>query len=278
MRLLCLARRHAVVLAAASVVLYISACGESEEPVVDDASLLPVDAGTGSECASGGCGGAGGSAAGASAGGASAGPRAPATPAGPLPDLALDAAYLLDTTEEDEVTITDACLVQQGCAGGLGERRVVRFGSRTGNVGDAPFDLGTREEDNPLWTVDACQGDLDLVGFGRYELLEAATGSVVSTSVKNAFCVADAEAWDTEDASGCDQTFDCNTQGISPGCADNYGSALECQWVDITEVEPGAYVMRVTINAGAQVAEADYTNNVVEVELQITEDEVLVTR
>jgi len=202
------------------------------------------------------------------------GDAGPLAPAGPLPDLVLDAAYLIDTTIEDTIDTDDVCLMNEGCVTGLGERRVVRFGSRTGNIGTADFLLGRPEAGNPFWTYDACHDAYDLVGFAFYELLDA-TGAVVLTGVKNGFCIRDSEPWELEGGPFC-RSFDCNGQGIGQGCADNYGSELQCQWVDITGVPAGAYTLRVTVNANRATAELDYSNNVVTVNLEILDDAVRV--
>jgi hypothetical protein len=190
--------------------------------------------------------------------------------------LVLDAAYLIDTTIADSVDIDDVCLMNEGCVTGLGERRVVRFGSRTGNIGTAELLLGKPEAGNPYWAYDACQDAYELVGFAFYELLDASTGARVLTGVKNGFCIRDSEPWELVDGPFCG-AFDCNGQGITPGCADNYGSELECQWVDITGVPAGSYALRVTVNASRTIAELDYSNNVVEVKLEILDDAVRVS-
>lgn len=204
-------------------------------------------------------------------------PRAPATPEPPpLPDLMLDAAYLMDTLEVDRVTIDDMCLVAEACVRGTGERRVLRFGSRTGNLGTADFVLGAPEASNPYWTFNACQESYDLVGFARYALTEAATGLIVAEGAKSGFCIADAERWEGDGERGSCDVYDCRYQGISRGCADNYGAALECQWVDITGVPDGTYDLQVTINAGRQIEELDHVNNVVRVRVAIDGDEVSV--
>jgi hypothetical protein len=208
---------------------------------------------------------------------ADSGPRPP--PAGPLPDLVLDAAYLLDTTVEDTVETEDVCLLNEGCVTGLGERRVVRFGSRTGNLGTAPLELGRPAEGTPYWTFDSCHETYDMFGFARYELLAAGTGQVVLSGTKSNFCLRDSEPWAQDESVSCfAYTYDCTNQGITPGCADNYGSELACQWVDVTDVPAGAYTLRVTVNASRSIAELDYTNNVVEVSLEIADDAVRVRR
>lgn len=251
----------------ASLVGVVPACdGGGEDGVVgEEAGLSPPPG------ASGGAAGAPSDAA-KPAGGR---PPAPQPAPGPLSDLVLDAAYLVDTVALDTVEVEDPCLLEERCVTGLGTRRVVRFGSRTGNVGAADFVLGTPGADNPLWSSNACQMTFDLVGFARYELIDEATGDRVVAGAKNGFCIADAEPWLPESGVSC-EVYDCEEQGISRGCADNYGSSLECQWVDVTDVPPGTYELRVNINAERNIPELDYSNNLVTVSVQLTSDSVTV--
>jgi hypothetical protein len=188
-----------------------------------------------------------------------------------LPDLVLDQAYLLDTTRFDIQRIEDPCAVKQGCATGLGDRRVVRFGSRMGNVGTADFVLGVPEQENPLWTLDACSDRFSLRGFARYELSDAATGQQVLVGTKSEFCMTDAEEWIPESGARC-QSYSCKDQGIRPGCADNYGTDLPCQWLDVTDVPPGEYELNVIVNAAKTIPEQDYTNDSVRLRVRIDAD------
>lgn len=49
--------------------------------------------------------------------------------------------------------------------------------------------------------------------------------------------------------------------GISVNCSDVYLYNLDCQWVDITELPRGSYVLKIAINPEFKVAEMSYDNN-----------------
>ncbi|MCA9697946.1 MAG: hypothetical protein KC431_10515, partial [Myxococcales bacterium] len=45
-----------------------------------------------------------------------------------------------------------------------------------------------------------------------------------------------------------DGTYTCYNQGLSLGWSDTYGAALDCQWIDVTDVAPGDYTLRMEVN------------------------------
>lgn len=189
-----------------------------------------------------------------------------APPDEPLPDLILDGAYLMSTIRQDYVDASaDVCLFNEGCVTGDGIRRVVRFGTRSANVGDADVIVGEPVAGNPLWEFDACHQHFHFEGYARYDLVDAVTGVVLPIGNKNGFCLQDLDSWSNPSCS----TYDCTFQGISAGCADAYTPDLDCQWIDITGVAPGTYELVVTVNTDNLIRELRTDNNSTSVTIEI---------
>ena len=96
-----------------------------------------------------------------------------------------------------------------------------------------------------------------VIGYARFDLLDA-TGGIVVTGRKQAFCLEDDEQIVPGDAS---HHYKCNLQGISAGWADVYASDLACQWIDVTDVPAGTYTLRVEIDPDAMFPDEDRSNN-----------------
>lgn len=194
----------------------------------------------------------------------------PTAPPLPLPDLVLDAAYLEATIQQSMVDASlDSCLINEKCITGVGLRRVVRFGTRSGNIGTADLVAGRPALDNPIWEYDACHDHFHFEGYAEYELIDAATSVVLPVGVKHGFCLRDLGTWDPSVPSECG-VYDCDYQGLGVGCYDVYVPELDCQWVDITDVPPGEYQLRVTINSEQRIQELDRSNNSATVRILIT--------
>ena len=110
--------------------------------------------------------------------------------------------------------------------------------------------------------------------FERYELLTPA-GTPLGRDQKTGFCLGDrydAQAsvelpgepaqpvWTQECGRGQPERLRVR-QGISPGYGDDYVPRLEGQWIDITNVPAGRYVVRHRVNVGHALRESDYGNN-----------------
>ena len=55
--------------------------------------------------------------------------------------------------------------------------------------------------------------------------------------------------------------YDCERQGIQRGWEDIYAPTLPCQYLDITDVPPGHYMLEVEVNPDGALTELDYSNN-----------------
>ena len=84
---------------------------------------------------------------------------------------------------------------------------------------------------------------------------------------------------DSECESGLKKIYNCTDkgdQGISVGCADNYASTIDCQWVDVTDIEDGNYTLMVHLNPSRRIVESDYSNNVASCEVHYHNSSVVV--
>jgi len=122
-----------------------------------------------------------------------------------------------------------------------------------------------------------------LLGFEVYELRAAGEGTLVRPSEKTGFCLGD--RYETERGEGVEGkperaiwTDECGRdqpglltlrQGISPGYGDDYDPGLEDQFVDVTNVPPGRYLLVHRTNPERSIEEASYENNAASVLIQL---------
>ncbi len=182
----------------------------------------------------------------------------------PLPDLTMDIASLAAAVDVQDIAFADdSCAVAEACIDGPGVRRLLRFTTTVPNTGTGDLSFGNIFDDD-RFHFDECHEHPHMDGFADYELL-AADGSVAGFGRKQAFCLMDNVNW----GSGGGARYACDFQGISVGWADSYASYLDCQWIDVTDIAPGDYTLRVTVNAELMIRESNYDNNVAEVPVTV---------
>jgi hypothetical protein len=267
-------------LLAAALCLILPACGSTNDGVGGSFGEAGAGgtAGVGGTAGEGGAGGAAGSAGsggaageggtGGSAGeggtGGLGGAAGMGGGVGNLPDLTATVSNIqidLDTT-------VPAADLLEGCASASSGIDIVRFSGTTHNLGPADVVIGDPGcpncEQNPLAICAnpnfICapaegHGHGHYQNFAAYELLDEAGQNIVAAGHKQGFCLRDT------DCSFGSLTFDCHFQGLTAGCSDVYGYSLGCQYIDITDVPAGNYLVRMTTDPLDLFAEADETNN-----------------
>jgi Lysyl oxidase len=122
-----------------------------------------------------------------------------------------------------------------------------------------------------------------LLDFERYELREAETAELVEPDAKTGFCLGDryetseetrlegepdAPVW-TEECGRRRPGLLTVSEGISPGYGDDYVPAREGQFLDVTSVPPGRYLLVHRANPDAALEESDYENNAASLLIQL---------
>jgi hypothetical protein len=158
----------------------------------------------------------------------------------------------------------DDCEVLEGCAT-TGTRVLLRFTAYTKNAGRRDVKLG-KPSKHPEWFTKAeCHGHYHFNGYMNYRLLNES--GAAAAGFKTAFCLEDLDRWTT--ASRPKARYSCENQGIQAGWADVYDGSLPCQYIDVTDVLDGDYVLELHVNPDAIIKESNYENNVTTIGLHL---------
>ena len=158
------------------------------------------------------------------------------------PDLSFDQQALIESIEVDTINSNDQCLIEEGCLRGEGAREVIRFTTKIDNIGDADYVVGRPELNPNNFSRDNCHEHFHHQGYAEY-LLFSGSGEPEPIGFKNGFCVLDLECGNPSLSK-----YRCNYMGVTAGCSDIYGSHIDCQWIDITDIADGSYTMVARIN------------------------------
>ncbi|XP_077377917.1 protein-lysine 6-oxidase [Festucalex cinctus] len=190
-----------------------------------------------------------------------------------LPDLVPDAYHIQVGAYIHRIPMYNLrCAAEENClatsarsAGDYDMRVLLRFPQRVKNQGTADF-LPSKAPYS--WEWHSCHNHFhSMDDFSLYELADAKTGKAVAEGHKASFCLED-----TSCEAGYYRRYACtsHTQGLSPGCYDTYNADIDCQWIDITDVAPGKYKLKVTVNPKKKIQESNFANNVVQCDVHYT--------
>ena len=163
---------------------------------------------------------------------------------GGTPDLTVDPRRFSSQIEiVDRLFQPNDCNVVEGSVGGSGYRRLLRFDTVVMNAGNGDWSIGAPQSLGYWFQFSPCHGHYHLKGFSAYSLL-ALDRSLVVAGHKQGFCLEDSLKYDGGPSHG----YDCQYQGITSGWGDWYYKQLDGQWIDVTGVPAGTYIVRVDIN------------------------------
>lgn len=209
------------------------------------------------------------------------------------PDLTVDA----DTMQPSVHAMTfkeSHCVVREGMVA-PGERRIIRFTYTTPNFGSGDLIIGDPNAHPEWFEAAACHGHFHFreyadyrlwtpSAFSQWDALRAANpdklpGQILAENprlsfvfgAKLGFCVIDIVLYDP--TGGPPKYEVCGSQGIagspgipgfqgiSTGWADEYDSDLDGQFVDVTDLASGTYVLEEEVNPERLFIEESYANN-----------------
>lgn len=166
------------------------------------------------------------------------------------PDLTVDPKRFVSQMEIiDRLFQASDCELVEGSVGGTGYRRLLRFDTVLINSGNGDLKVGDPTDPaNPYYPVfefSPCHQHYHISGFSNYQLLNL-DGTIAAQGHKQAFCLEDLLKYSNDNKSN---GYTCHDQGITSGWADWYFKQLSGQWIDITGVPEGDYIVHVEINA-----------------------------
>ena len=192
-----------------------------------------------------------------------------------------------------------------------GARRCLRFDQSIANLGDGPFELryapptyavdpymyqrilrsdgSWKERQAEEYELHATHAHFHYKGFGQSRLWRSdASGARLDPAPlrsghKNGFCVMDTDqirpgARDAQyNGDGCLASQDYKN-GITEGWADTYSADLPDQYIEVSDVPDGLYVLETIADPDGTVLETDEANNTASILIEMTGDTVRMVR
>jgi hypothetical protein len=145
-----------------------------------------------------------------------------------------------------------SCEISEGTVGGAGYRRILRFDTVVMNGGQTIAMGDPADPDSPFADVfffAECHQHYHIQGYADYSLRKLDGSTVAAQGHKQAFCFISGFKYSNL-LNGQDKpSFTCSNQGIASGYGDWYYKQLSGQWIDITGIPEGDYIVRVEVNA-----------------------------
>lgn len=181
--------------------------------------------------------------------------------------------FFLQCAMEENCLASQAYVIQkESNSWHLETRRLLRFTARILNAGNADFKPFIPKH---LWEWHMCHMHYhSMEVFATFDIYDK-KGTRVAEGHKASFCLEDNQC-----LPGVEPRYACanyGDQGISVNCTDIYKYTVDCQWVDISELDPGVYTLKVAVNPEFKVPEMTYENNAAICQFYYTETLGIIT-
>jgi lysyl oxidase len=212
------------------------------------------------------------------------------------PNLIVTEPILNSAHQTTQTFAPTDCAVAEGETK-AGTRNLLVFPYKTPNLGPGALIIGNPNDHPDLFDFVTCHGHPHLKQYADYRLwtpagykawkaLRDQNPNMLAADVlaahpelskelvqgaKRGFCVVDYQPapnfQGTRDKRNYLNCF--SNQGIGVGWADEYVSRLDGQWIDVTDVTPGDYVLDVETNAEHVFVESNYRDNSTAIPLKV---------
>ncbi len=209
------------------------------------------------------------------------------------PDITVDRRHLAEWYVQEQFFDPLDCTVVEGhVLPGL--RLLLRFPTWLSNIGAGTLSLGDPVRRGDLFEWATCHGHFHFRDYAVHRLWRAALyldwmrlkaahpeicpaellrlhseiGTQVISGFKQGFCLLSLRPV-CEPAPPYNPSFSCANQGIDAGWSDVYTADTEGQWIDITSVPPGHYILEIEINSERLIQESNYINNSATIAVEI---------
>jgi hypothetical protein len=183
----------------------------------------------------------------------------------PTPDLMIDVKTAVPILVNEYYVEPTSCALSEGCLTGHGNRRIVKFNTDIFNQGTTTFAPPNPPTERPdLYEWASCHGHFHIAALSEFYLIDPKTGKKLVRGLKRSYCAVDHAIIEPGPNAPCTAQSTCAEQGISRGWVDVYSSELDCQFLDVTDVPSGHYIIRQCVNPERKFYETSMENNCID--------------
>ena len=129
----------------------------------------------------------------------------------------------------------DSCAIDEGCVTGSGWRRLLLYDASIENASPVNLTVGPVSDESAfvqrnVFEFSACHQHYHYSHYGNFTYGTA-------PGEKRAFCIESTDRYFNSEQTPLAHPFGCENQGIASGWGDTYIAGVECNWIDITDLE-----------------------------------------